>query len=344
MSKPDVLCCTPFSPADIGRLSAQQTERLLGITLFGNDRIEARVACPVQHVGAPLLGGTLAGELWLGIGACRSGVHANIRYCVDELALYGVIEIDEPASSAQGSTPLQAAVADAYREIFALLDREGFPHLWRMWNYVPAINADSHGIERYRQFNIGRHQAFVDCARPPAHSPAACALGVAAGPVSIAFVAGRVAPITIENPRQLSAYAYPPEYGPRSPTFSRAVLVQLPAQELLFISGTASIVGHRTLHVGDVVAQTLESLANIAAVIEESRRFSLAPVCAKEFSYRSYIRHGEDFARVRAAVERELGETVAMSYVQADICRSDLLVEIEASASLAGANVRKTLA
>ena len=62
----------------------------------------------------------------------------------------------------------------------------------------------------------------------------------------------------------------PGDYGPRSPTFSRAALVYPAGQEILFISGTASIVGHQTVHPGDVVGQCRESMENIAAVLAEA--------------------------------------------------------------------------
>ena len=38
---------------------------------------------------------------------------------------------------------------------------------------------------------------------------------------------------------------------------------------MLFVSGTASIVGHETQHRGDVVAQTRETLANLSSVLAE---------------------------------------------------------------------------
>ncbi len=98
--------------------------------------------------------------------------------------------------------------------------------------------------------------------------PAASALGFESGPLTICFFAAREAmPLAIENPRQVSAYKYPEDYGPRSPTFSRASAIELHGQTVLFISGTASIVGHQTMHAGDVVAQTQETIVNIKATV-----------------------------------------------------------------------------
>ena len=153
-------------------------------------------------------------------------------------------------------------------------------------------------------------------------------------PLSIAFLAGRAAPISIENPRQISAYQYPEQYGARSPTFSRAGLVRLGQDEVLFISGTASIVGHATLHPGDVVAQTRETMTNIEAVLAEANRltrqtrFDLASL-----HYKVYVRHATDLVPIRAELERIVGSALNAIYLQADVCRQDLLLEIEATAA-----------
>ena len=59
-----------------------------------------------------------------------------------------------------GSTSaLHIATEQAYREIFATLDELAYPHLLRVWNYLPQINVDTHGVERYRQFNSARRNA-----------------------------------------------------------------------------------------------------------------------------------------------------------------------------------------
>lgn len=287
---------------------------------------------PVQQVLTPLLGGTVEQlhEYWYSATACRRGRYQDIHFSANEDVLYGVISLEEEASYGS-ATALQLAAEKAYRQLFSLLEAEGFPHLWRMWNYVPRINVVEHGLERYRQFNIGRHEAFADFTRPVDSSPAACALGVTEGPLSIAFLAAREAPLCIENPRQISAFDYPQQYGPRSPTFTRAAIASSGRHDILFISGTASIVGHGTVHIGDVVAQTRESVANIAVLVEEARQ--LAPAAGytlAELDYRVYIRHAADYPAVRNTLEQLIGQEIRAVYVQADVCRSDLLVEVEA--------------
>jgi enamine deaminase RidA (YjgF/YER057c/UK114 family) len=257
-----------------------------------------------------------------------------LSYRHSEQMLFGSIALDDASFPAvDDRTGLQQATATAYQQIFELLDRLSFPALWRVWNFIPRINVVEHGSERYRQFNSARQQAFVRCGRTITGSvPAASALGSASGPLTIYFFAGRYAAQPIENPRQLSAYHYPREYGEKSPTFARASLVSLAGQEVLFVSGTASIVGHNTLHEHDVAAQTRELMINIEAVLSEAnaaarqRRFSM-----QELVYKVYIRRREDYSIVVAEMQKSLGILPVAVYLQADICRADLLVEVEAS-------------
>jgi len=319
-------------------LPSERRASLLGLACIGHSSEPWLNELPVQTIAVPLLGDAppAIGEFWTSAGACRSGMADGIRFRVNDNVLFGVVEADDADYPAQaGASPVQSAAEDAFRRIFALLDKEGYAHLWRTWNYLPEINAVRDGLERYRQFNIGRHDAFVASGRlARAEVPAACVLGTRTGPLTIAFIAGRQAPIPIENPRQVSAYRYPREYGPRSPTFARAVLARPPGQELLFVSGTASIVGHRTVHVDDIVGQTGETIANISAVLAEANRQALsAPFTLADLHYRAYLRRAEDFAEVAAVLAASLGPDARIITVQADICRADLLVEIEAIAS-----------
>ena len=309
----------------------------LGGALLGEPPGAAGPAWPVQRVGAPLLGTRVPAmhETWLSDLPLQAGCSEDIAWRRTDGVLYGVLELDEADfPDTPGVSALQAASAEAYRRLFRLLDAQNMPYLWRVWNYLADINLETGGLERYRQFNIGRQDAFLACRRgATGNVPAACAIGLAGGPLSIAFMAGTTPAVPIENPRQVSAYHYPADYGPRSPTISRAVLAYPAGQELLFVSGTASIVGHRTVHPGDVVAQCRESMANIAAVVAEANRCCRsAPFGLAELGYRVYVRHADDFARVRDTLQPLIGGAEVI-YVQADICRDDLLLEIEAFAS-----------
>jgi chorismate lyase/3-hydroxybenzoate synthase len=272
----------------------------------------------------------------------QSRVH--YRYCED--LLFGSITLDErlfgPGAAAHGGIDdagtdagaLLSATEMAYREIFAVLRRTGHRHLIRIWNYLPEINREAGGEERYRLFNSARQLAFRQSGQATAGTvPAACALGSAAGsPISIYFLAARQPPKMIENPRQTSAYHYPPKFGRHSPTFSRACVLNASAGTSLFVSGTASIVGHETIHRGDVDAQTRETMANINALLDEANRVvGPARYSLDGLKFKVYVRRPSDLGAIEGILSRSLRPSTPIVYLQADVCREDLLVEIEAT-------------
>jgi len=310
---------------------------LLGGVCFSHPAIaEDAAGFPLMAVDMALPEGeTAICEVWHSQEPLHAGRYGNIRYRQSETFLFGCLTTAEIAGDIRLNPcpPLQVATDAAYQAIFDLLETRGYNALLRCWNYFPAINRVTHNMERYRQFNIGRQDAFLSHGRSViGNVPAACALGSAAGDLQIAFLAARAEPIGIENPRQVSAYHYPSQYGPRSPTFSRASLVHLGGRDLLFISGTASIVGHRTLHEGDVAAQVRECLRNIRAVIAEAnRRAPSADLRLDNLAYKVYVRRLDDLVRVRHELAQFIQAPVSAMFLQADVCRADLLVEIEAS-------------
>jgi enamine deaminase RidA (YjgF/YER057c/UK114 family) len=140
----------------------------------------------------------------------------------------------------------------------------------------------------------------------------------------------------LENPRQTPAFDYPSAYSPKSPQFSRAMALSCGQYATIFISGTASITQSETQHVGDAAAQTRETLANIEALISRKNlaRHGLpghgATLDGLGF-VRVYIKRREDYEAVRAVCQSQLGDLPTI-YAIADVCRPDLLVEIEGMA------------
>ena len=294
------------------------------------------------HVDATLLGdGGPQIDAWSSIdapGALSRGRCGSVDWRGDGRWLFGSAAVDGD----DGGPGTEALAERLYGDVFATLDDSGCRHLLRVWNYLPSINADERGLERYRRFNVGRQRAFAAAGRTqPRQAPAACALGTRRGPLRLAFLAGRDAPLAVENPRQVSAYRYPATYGPTSPTFSRAALADAGGGRVaLFVSGTASIVGHESLHVGDVEAQAREALANVGAVVAAAHGGTSARFEPAALSLVVYVRHAGDAGRVRATVDATLGAASVAArtavYLQADICRAELLVEIEAHAVAPG--------
>lgn len=277
-------------------------------------------------------------DAWCGAGHSHPGRSGRVRWHHDGHWLWGAVEVGDD----DGIAGLEAQAYHAYADLFRALRESGITHLQRLWNYLPRINADGGGLERYRQFNTGRQRAFLQ-ARQAAFegAPAACAIGTRGGPLCVRFLAGRHAPVPVENPRQVSAYHYPKTYGPTSPTFSRAALIDAGDDRVgLLISGTASIVGHETRHVGDVAEQSRETLRNLEAVIAAAQTKTSARFALSDLECVIYVRRPEDTADIRALFEATVGaDSVAARtaiYAEADICRADLLVEIEAHAFAPG--------
>ncbi len=285
-------------------------------------------------------------DAWFAAGATlrRGGSEAG-SWASDGCFSYG--ELSGTPSACAGD--IETVAQSLYGALFAALAEAGTPHPLRLWNYLPRINECSEGLERYRRFNAGRQQAFVDAGRPAFEgAPAACALGSAEGATVLRFLAARDAPRALENPRQVSAYRYPAQYGARTPSFSRAALADAGGGRVaLFVSGTASIVGHESVHAGDVRAQVGETVRNLRAMVAQANEQTRAAAHAHDAAFALerlslvvYLRHAHDRATALAQLMQSLpapaAEVGPPIVLQADICRSDLLVEIEGHAFTPG--------
>ncbi len=270
----------------------------------------------------PLAGAGLI-EVWHATGPISAGFDGPIRYTRDPNYLAGAIEVDEHAHGG-----IEGAAEFAYGAITSFQSRSQYPHILRMWNYLDAINEGAGDCERYRVFCTGRKRGFG--AEGAKQFPAATAIGHRDGRrvLQIYWLSGRAAGIALENPRQTSAYRYPRVYGPTAPTFSRAV--HLPPG-LLMISGTASIVGHATQHVGDVRRQLGEIFSNLEALMQRAHQHdgSLPAEFSRGTLIKAYVRHAADAAQVERALRERLPPGTPFLVLEGDVCRSDLLVELD---------------
>jgi chorismate lyase/3-hydroxybenzoate synthase len=133
--------------------------------------------------------------------------------------------------------------------------------------------------------------------------------------------------MAVENPRQVSAYRYPQTYGPSSPIFSRATIAP---QGALLISGTASIIGHASHHIGDPTAQLDETLRNVDALIGQAarQRNDLAASLRPTTCLKVYVRDASQLTQIDAHL-RARHPDITTVYLGADICRGELLLEVE---------------
>jgi hypothetical protein len=232
------------------------------------------------------------------------------------------------------SEPGEGIEAAAQRIYDAILRAAAGLNLYRVWNLVPAINADSPtGLENYRAFCRGRSHAFEATFGGGfvRRLPAASALGTTAPELTVAFLAGADPAEHFENPAQVPAYEYPAEHGPRPPSFARATVVRSAGGRDAFISGTSAVVGHATVAPRNTLPQldcTFENLRLISRASGLGDDLGAGAGAGRHFKV--YIRDPGDLAAVRRAMEAQLlrpGDRV--SYLEADICREALNVEIE---------------
>ena len=271
------------------------------------------------NVGLAPLTPSVDTELWWATGAVEHGSAGSIRYAHDEQRLIAILELDEREHGG-----IVGAAAAAYSQMRDFQQQSSFPHLLRIWNYLDAINQGAGDLERYRDFCVGRTQGLGNASA--ASYPAATGIGHqhATHKLQVYWLASRLPGTSIENPRQVSAYRYPRDHGPASPTFARATLAN---DGSLLISGTASIVGHVSKHGGDALAQLDETLRNLAALNE--RADALRPALSRPKDLlKVYLRDPDHLAAVAEKLEQAFPRSTVI-YLAADICRSELLLEIE---------------
>ena len=297
-------------------------DRTIAMIEFGD---HSSVDCNDPHrlsVGLPPLEQGATVEVWQSRDPLQRSESAGIQFVKSDALLFAALFLDEA-----NYTDLESATHDGYRRIVKLAEEQGYPHLLRVWNYLPDINAETHGLERYQAFCIGRYQALK--ARPDFehHLPAACTIGTRSPGFLIYFLASKDPGVQIENPRQTSAFHYPRRYGPKSPSFSRAVLRGWGEESHLYISGTASIVGLDTLHQRDALSQLDETLNNLDSVITHANKLTGSRL---RFSLlKTYIRNSIDLVAVKERITRRFGDDVPLLILRGDICREDLLIELE---------------
>lgn len=224
---------------------------------------------------------------------------------------------------------IEESTRDAYSRLFEVVEAAGFAQPFRIWNFIPHINQGAGDQELYKRFCVGRLQAFDQLHIAHRQYPAASALGHHGEGAVIYMLAYKHAGLHHENPRQEPAYQYPRQYGPCSPSFARATSIDLAHQRQLFISGTASILGHDTTAAGNLEQQISVTLENIHCLVESvpGPFAPLAPI-------RVYLRHPQDYPAARALLLQRF-PAEALNFLHADICRDNLLVEIEAAACAA---------
>ena len=260
------------------------------------------------------------------------------------------VRLTVPAAAELDDASFREAVRRAYSAIGRVL-RERGELAWRIWNYVPAIHhRASGGASRYELFNEGRRVGYREWTDVSGDRYAAASGVGHRGPDLVVHVlAGRTPAIPIENPRQIPAYRYSRRYGPVAPCFARASLLEKvpPAwqdRRCVLVAGTASILGEDSRHPGDVEAQLRETLLNLASLSATAAGAGLPPqeamdeqvreALARYAEVRAYVVRSEDAELVLSGLRAAFPSLRHLELACADLCRPELLVEVEGILSL----------
>jgi enamine deaminase RidA (YjgF/YER057c/UK114 family) len=303
--------------------------------LFGGRRFHPEVVSAIRALDWPLTllhgdacsGGTITGTQFIAISGAK--LHPimdgdrkignwyetdDARYC-----LLGDIRADDL------SLPRAGPARAVFEKMEQLLQQAGmvFTDVARTWIYLKDL------LEWYDEFNQVRTRFFEERGVFDALVPASTGIGAgsAAGEAMVSALLAvkpkhdgvRVLPVP--SPLQCAALDY-------KSSFSRAVEIQQPGSRLLTISGTASIEpGGRTVHVGDTARQ-IELTMKVVHEILKSRGMDWTNTVRA-------IAYFKDFSEAplleKYCLEHGLPELpVALSH--ADVCRHDLLFEIELDA------------
>ena len=209
----------------------------------------------------------------------------------------------------------------------------------RQWNYIENILGFDGEKQRYQEFNNVRSGIYGHSFLGKGY-PAATGIGMNQGGIIIEFIAiqsDRLITSAIDNPEQIAAHSYSKNVlvGEEcvlktTPKFERARYLELFDKKIIFISGTASIRGEHTVGDGDPAIQTEVTIDNIKQLYSDKvlSKISNGDLVAKYGHARIYVKDRKDFAAIKKTFRLHFGN-LPVVYIVADICRPDLLVEIE---------------
>ncbi|MGM9796223.1 MAG: endoribonuclease L-PSP [Parabacteroides sp.] len=218
----------------------------------------------------------------------------------------------------------------AFQHLEETLRETGFPpdSILRQWNYIEGITAFADTDQHYQAFNNVRSAHYGQTQWPTGY-PAATGIGTHFGGVSIAVDAALLtasdAYVTpIDNRLQVAAHAYSGEVlevanqRKSTPKFERAKRLTCGKEELIYVSGTAAIRGEGSLKQAGLARQLEVTMENIKELIGSAPLVYL----------RVYLKNPADYAEA-ACLLAKYALAIPITFMWADVCREELLIEIE---------------
>lgn len=228
-----------------------------------------------------------------------------------------------------------------FHHLEQILAAEGFlvSDIVRQWNYIENITHISAQGQNYQQFNDARSRFYGRVEWQNGY-PAATGIGSNWGGVIVVVDALKQSTQysrAIDNPLQLSAHNYSQQVliegdDPQrktTPKFERARWVGDSSSGMIYISGTAAIRGEASLR-ENIMQQSVMTLENIEYLISPDNQLRNGVPCVAQCKYgllRIYVKRQEDWLQIKDWIQENcLCEDIIP--VMADICRSELLIEI----------------
>lgn len=274
---------------------------------------------------------------------------ADADACIERHRRYTLLKSGECTEIiTEGIVPGNVAMTafEQSMEIFStigdILHMNGFrpSDIYRQWNYIQHITAGKDGSQNYQEFNDARSLFYNGCGWSNGY-PAATGIGTCAGGIMVELCAikgynGTNSPI--DNPLQIAAHSYSQEVldgkiieslqERTTPKFERARLLN----DNIFISGTAAIKGEHSNFSDNAVEQAAETMEIMDRLIAADN----IPVPTEGAQYdilRVYVKRESDIPAIRTYMEQHY-PAVPKHYLVADVCRPELLIEIEGVAHI----------
>lgn len=267
-------------------------------------------------------------EAWWYEGEVTYRQAGSVRIAECQEYTVAIIQKDSIEASEFSSQTRQA-----YIELINAVRSTKHTRMVKMWNYFDEINRGDGDAEKYRQFSIGRAQAFQKLGVCDEDAPTGTAIGTQGGGLTLIAIASNHHYVPVENPRQTSAFSYPRIYGPKSPKFSRGGYVSSESHQLYLISGTAAVVGHESNFPYEIRPQTKETIKNLEQLcdtISETSSQETQFVLDEQSILRVYLKNPNDYNWVSDSLAVAMNiDKSKVSYLQGTICRQELMVEID---------------
>jgi len=238
-----------------------------------------------------------------------------------------------------------------FDKIKKIMELENMPinSIVRQWNYIANITLVKDDKQHYQEFNDARSH-FYNQTNWPAGYPAATGIGTENGGVVVDLFAvtpkkENVSIFALDNKLQVAAHAYSQQvligqedaiFKTRTtPKFERGKVVYANKESLVYISGTAAIRGEASLEGVGIKTQTVTTLENIDYLtsVENLQEAGVPCVKAVEMkSLRIYLKEPQYYDEAKKVVD-SMSPEVPSVYLLGDICRDNLLIEIEGIAT-----------